>query len=247
MAFQSGSGHRYVIGEQQVPSVTAILAATRPIETVEALAQWSERVGVETAERIRTQSADRGTLLHQLAEQYLLGEPVDQALINEVRPWWLSIEPVLQRISEIQLMELPVYHPLLGYAGTPDLVANFSLGTAHQRLTLVDWKSADKEKRADWLGDYPIQLAAYCGALRQTHNLRIEQALIVLAHPQGAAQVFRFDRQQLSTHWQAWLQRLQQFWQMHEDHPLAVYALEYLAQLSAKHLSTTHPLEGTTK
>jgi PD-(D/E)XK nuclease superfamily len=246
VAFQSGSGHRYVIGEQQVPSVTTILASTRPIETVEALSQWSERVGVETAERIRTQSADRGTLLHQLAEQFLLGESVDQALINKVRPWWLSIEPVLQRISEIQLMETPVYHALLSYAGTPDLVANFSLGTTNQRLTLVDWKSTDKEKRIDWLGDYPIQLAAYCGALRQTHGFRIEQALIILAHPQGAAQVFCFDRQQLSTHWQAWLQRLQQFWQMHEDHPLAVNALEYLSQLSAKRLSTTNPLEGKT-
>jgi PD-(D/E)XK nuclease superfamily len=246
MAFQSGSGQRYVIGEQQVPSVTAILAATRPVETVEALAQWSERVGVETAERIRTQSADRGTLLHQLAEQFLLGKPVDQSLIVEVRPWWLSIKPVLQRISEIQLMEMPVHHPLLGYAGTPDLVANFSLGTANQRLTLVDWKSAEREKRADWLGDYPIQLAAYCGALRQTHSLRIEQALIVLAHPQGTAQVFPFDRQQLSTHWQTWLKRLQQFWQMHEDHPLAVNALEYLSQLSAKRLSATNSQEGKT-
>jgi hypothetical protein len=246
MAFQSGSSHRYVIGEQQVPSVTTILAATRPVETVEALAQWSERVGVETARRIRTQSTDRGTLLHQLAEQYFLGEPLDQALIAEVRPWWLSIEPVLQRIHDIQLMETPVYHALLNYAGTPDLVANFSLGTTNQRLTLVDWKSADKEKRADWLGDYPIQLAAYCGALRQTHSLRIEQALIVLAHPEGAAQVFCFDRQQLSTYWQAWLQRLQQFWQMYEDHPLAVNALEYLSQLSAKRLSITNPLEGKT-
>jgi PD-(D/E)XK nuclease superfamily len=247
MAFQARSGHHYVIGEQQVPSVTTILAATRPVETVEALVAWSERIGVKTAERIRTQSADRGTLLHQLAEQFLLGKTMDQALINEVRPWWLSIEPVLQRISEIQLMEMPVYHPLLGYAGTPDLVANFSLGTTNQRLTLVDWKSADKEKRADWLVDYPIQLAAYCGALRQTHSLRIEQALIVLAHPEGAAQVFCFDRQQLSTHWQTWLQRLRQFWQMHEDHPLAVNALEYLFQLSTKRLSTTNPQEGKTE
>jgi hypothetical protein len=247
MAFQSGSRHRYTIGEQQAPSVTTILAATRPVETVEALVAWGERVGVETAERIRTQSADRGTLLHQLVEQYLLGEPVDRALIAEVRPWWLSIEPVLQRISEIKLMEMPVYHPLLGYGGTPDLVAHFSLGTANQRLTLVDWKSADKEKRADWLGDYPIQLAAYCGALRQTHSLRIEQALIVLAHPQGAAQVFRFDRQQLSTHWQAWLKRLQQFWQMSEDHPLAMNALEYLSQLLVKHVQPTNPQQGKTQ
>ncbi|MBC7879693.1 MAG: PD-(D/E)XK nuclease family protein [Anaerolineae bacterium] len=224
--------------------MTTILAATRPVETVEALVAWGERVGVETAERIRTQSADRGTLLHQLVEQYLLGEPVDRALIAEVRPWWLSIEPVLQRISEIKLMEMPVYHPLLGYAGTPDLVANFSLGTANQRLTLVDWKSADKEKRADWLSDYPIQLAAYCGALRQTHSLRIEQGMIVLAHPLGPAQVFRFDRQQLSTHWQAWLKRLQQFWQMSEGHPLAADVLHYLSLMSVKRLYTNNPLEG---
>lgn len=234
MAFQSGSGHRYLVGEQQVPSVTTILASTRPVETIEALVAWSERVGVETAERIRTQSADRGTLLHQLAEQFLLGELVDQALIAEVRPWWLSIEPVLQRICEIKLMEMPVYHSLLGYAGTPDLVANFSLGTANPRLTLVDWKSADQEKRADWLGDYPIQLAAYCGALRQTHGLRIEQGLIVLAHPQGPAQVFRYDRQQLGTYWQAWLKRLELFWQIHKEHPLATDALVHLSQLSMK-------------
>lgn len=234
MAFQLGPSYHYLVGEQHVPSVTTILAATRPIQTVEALAAWSDRVGVETAKRIRTQSADRGTLLHQLVEQYLLGEPVDQTSIAEVRPWWFSIEPILQRIRHIKLMEMPVYHPQLSYAGIPDLVADFNLGAADQRLTLIDWKSADKEKRADWLGDSPVQLAAYCGALRQTHGLRIEQGLIVLAHPLGPAQVFRFDRQQLGEHWRAWLQRLKQFWQMTEDHPLAANALQHLAQLAAK-------------
>ena len=54
-----------------LPSVTTILDKTKPPEKVEALNQWRRRVGVEKAQQITTEAANRGTRMHTYLEQYV--------------------------------------------------------------------------------------------------------------------------------------------------------------------------------
>ena len=57
-----------------VPSVTTILDRTKSEEKKQALANWKKRVGSAEAQRITTESANIGTVIHAMIESYILGE-----------------------------------------------------------------------------------------------------------------------------------------------------------------------------
>ncbi len=63
----------YDIGNDKLPSVTTILSQTQPEEKKAKLAEWQQKVGKNEAERIRDQSAERGTIMHRILEGYLTG------------------------------------------------------------------------------------------------------------------------------------------------------------------------------
>ena len=60
----------YDIGNDKLPSVTTILSQTQPEEKKAKLAEWQQKVGKNEAERIRDQSAERGTIMHRILEGY---------------------------------------------------------------------------------------------------------------------------------------------------------------------------------
>ena len=64
---------RYLIGEKKLPSVTAILDATKSEEDKAALANWRERTGQKEAEAITKAASSRGSKMHAYLESYLLG------------------------------------------------------------------------------------------------------------------------------------------------------------------------------
>jgi genome maintenance exonuclease 1 len=65
-----------------VPSVTTILDKTKPEEKRQALANWKKRVGVEKAQQITTEAANRGTRLHTYLEHYVLDDVLKEKGIN---------------------------------------------------------------------------------------------------------------------------------------------------------------------
>ncbi|MBC8120764.1 MAG: hypothetical protein H7Y22_02870 [Gemmatimonadaceae bacterium] len=225
--FEEYGGRHYSIGEQLLPSVTTVLAATRPAADTEALRQWAEQIGAEQAEAIRSAAEERGTRLHTLIERRLSGQVVEQLDAEQVAvlPWWSSVLPVLSRIQSVHFLEHTVHHPHFCYAGSLDLVASVGTGDGHpeedERLVLIDWKSSGKAKQRAWLGDYPLQLAAYWHALQVNQPNSCTEGWIVVAHPLGTAQVHRFYRADLERAWFEWLARLEHFWSLFPQHPLS--------------------------
>ena len=63
---------RYSIDNSSLPSVTAILSATKSEEDKAALAAWKERVGHKEAERIKNEVSSRGTSMHTYLERNLI-------------------------------------------------------------------------------------------------------------------------------------------------------------------------------
>ncbi len=106
-----------------LPSVTTILNATKPQADREALLQWRQRLGTAEANRIAGTASRRGTGTHKQIQRYLEGK--DLAISETVLPYWQSIEPILQNIQNVRLIEGPVFHYELGYAGKVDCVASF--------------------------------------------------------------------------------------------------------------------------
>ncbi len=205
-------GKQYYVDAKgdRFPSVTTILNATKPQEDRDALFNWRNRVGVEEANRISGAASRRGTSTHKHIQRYLLGE--DISCPDAAKPYWESLQSVLQDINEVRLVEGSVFHYDLTYAGRVDCVASYK-GVP----CVLDWKTADKPKgSAERLHDAPIQLAAYCGAVNQfyqEYGIELNHAGVVVAVPGMQAEVFWFDPDKMMIYWQQWQKRIAEFWQ----------------------------------
>lgn len=202
---------------QRLPTVTTILNATRSQTQRQALQNWRQRVGVEAAAQISSTASRRGTGTHRQIQRYLRGE--SPVCSEAVRPYWDSIWPVLQDLDQIRLVESPVFHNPLRYAGQIDCVASY------QGIPcLCEWKTADQPKGSlERLYDYPLQVAAYWGAvnqLYQDYDLSLNYAMLVVAIPETPAEVFWFEPEALTVYWQVWEQRLAAYWRWRSDRGL---------------------------
>jgi genome maintenance exonuclease 1 len=165
---------------KKVPSVTTILSATVPEEKKEILREWRERVGVEKAQQITTEAANRGTKMHTFLENYILEGKLADKPSNPFS--WAShsmaqtiITNGLKNIDEYWGVEIPVYFPGI-YAGTTDL-AGVHLGSE----AIMDHKQSNNWKREDWIDDYKIQLAAYAEAHNEVHGTKINKGVVFMA------------------------------------------------------------------
>jgi len=193
-----------------LPAVTTILKATQPIESVAALSNWRKKLGNTEANRIAVTSRRRGELLHQWVKDYLQGlSPTASSLIQ---PYGYSVQPVLEKLSDVQLVETVVPNYVEGYAGKVDLVARYQ-GVP----CTIEWTTAEEPKlRVEKLYDKPLQLVAYGGAINRCYGEtlfgnKIVNALIVVALPDEDAEIFVLGREQLLEYWQKWLKRLKFF------------------------------------
>lgn len=185
-------GRAYVVGGRLFPSVTTVLAATayKP-----GLAEWRQRVGEAEAERIRREAAERGTRLHAMMEDYLATGAEGHGA------WWASIRQVLPRLRATTLAEAPVAkRGELGYVGTVDHVGIWAppvvTRASRARLTVTDWKSANREKPRAWVEDYEIQIAAYADT-DEVRELGPEAGLVAIAVPNEKPTLIEMDRKRL--------------------------------------------------
>ena len=118
----SPDGRRYVtLDGNAYPSVTTVLG----ILNEESIAKWRKRVGEEEANRIGTRAAGRGTLVHQIIEEYLKNKDVDDYLPH-IRQSLENLRPILDsRIGKIYGLEVPLYSSHLGLAA--DAIVSLSL------------------------------------------------------------------------------------------------------------------------
>ena len=206
----------------RVPSVTTILDKTKPEEKKAALNEWRKRVGVENAQKITTEAANRGTRMHTYLEHYVKeGELKDRGS----NPFgWAShamaqtvIEDGLVNVNEFWGVEIPLYFPKL-YAGTTDCV-----GIHQQDQSILDFKQTNKPKKAEWIEDYYLQLTAYALAHNEVYGTDIRKGVVLmcvkppvdamgnpLARP--VYQEFILKPEDFSYWEDAWWRRLEQYY-----------------------------------
>jgi len=206
------NGNQYYVDAKgdRLPSVTTILNATKPQEQRDRLVNWRQRLGTDEANRISGAASRRGTQTHKQIQRYLGGE--DIPCPEASRPYWESIKPVLQNIDSVRLLEGLVFHHDLSYGGIVDCVASYK-GIP----CVCEWKTADKSKGSvERLFDYPLQLAAYLGAVNQyyqDYGVKLAHTLLVVAIPQMPAEVFWFEPAAVDLYWQQWEKRVAAYWQ----------------------------------
>ena len=203
-----GSRH-YDLGNEKLPSVTTILAATQTKEKRESLLKWQERIGKENATRIRDQAAERGTAMHAFLEAYLHGKQrVDLTNIGQEARIMAQqiIEQGLTDLEEFWGTEVTVFYPGL-YAGATDLVGMYQ-GTE----SICDFKQSNKPKKKEWVGDYFLQLAAYAMAHNHVYNTKITQGVILLCTKDNLFQRFVVDGPEFVAHQHGFLARVSQYY-----------------------------------
>jgi ATP-dependent exoDNAse (exonuclease V) beta subunit len=164
---------------RRVPSVTTILSATQPEEKKQALQNWRKAVGVERAQAITTDAANRGTRMHKYLEDYIKNNILSERGSN---PYSFAshamaqtvIEDGLKNVNEIWGVEIPLYFPQM-YAGTTD-----GCGLHLNDESILDYKQTNKPKREEWIQDYYLQLVAYALAHNEVYGTKIRKGVVLM-------------------------------------------------------------------
>ena len=205
-----GSRH-YDVGQQKLPSVTTILAATQSEEKRKSLEAWKSRVGEAQADRIKDTAAVRGTAMHKYLEEYLEGRNyLDLTLPGqEARTMATKVieEGLKDRLHEIWGSEVTVHYPGL-YAGATDVV-----GIYEGRQSIVDFKQSNKPKRREWIIDYFLQLAAYATAHNHVYGTKIDQGVNLICTKDGLFQKFSIEGKEFQKYCWEWLRRVDQYYE----------------------------------
>ena len=179
-------GYRfYDIDGQNYPSVTSVLG----IRKKEGLQKWRDSVGNEVANWEMNRAARRGKSFHKLVEQYLNNETPS---IRDVLPLGLFrlAKPYIDQINNIRLLEKIMVSPKLTIAGQVDCVAEYN-----GKLSVIDFKSANKERIEDWIENYFLQCTAYSSMYEETFGEKIEQIVVLLAAEDGTMTAYVKDPQ----------------------------------------------------
>ena len=194
---------------EPVPSVTTILDKTKPKEKRQALANWKKRVGTENAQRITTEAANVGTIMHNILEHWVkneeyTGDNLLQAkmMAEKVKE---NVEPNLDEVwgSEVNLCAANLY------AGTTDLV-----GVWKGKPTIMDFKQTNKPKKREWIDDYFMQGAAYALAHNEMFETKIESIAIFMCSRECNFQLFEVEGKEFYEWTEKWGERLAEFYSL---------------------------------
>ena len=200
-----GKRHYTTPDGRQVPSVTTILSQTKDMTH---LIAWKKRVGEKEAQRIATESASIGTVMHRSLEKHVKGEsrvPGSNLIQQQAHAMAnVIIENGLKDVSEVWGSEINLYYPEL-YAGTTDLI-----GVYKGQPAIMDFKQARKLKKAEWVEDYYLQLVAYAEAHNKLFDTKISNGRIFICTQNNEYQTFEIDNYD---QWVGkWFNRVEQYY-----------------------------------
>jgi ATP-dependent exoDNAse (exonuclease V) beta subunit len=154
------------------------------------------------------ESANIGTVMHKSLERHVKGEsrtPGSNLIQQQAHAMAnVIIEHGLKDVSEVWGSEINLYYPEL-YAGTTDLI-----GVYKGEPAILDFKQARKLKKAEWIEDYYLQLAAYINAHNKLFNTNIRQGRIFICTQNNEFQTFEIDSYDKWS--DRWFRRLEQYY-----------------------------------
>ena len=202
---QTPKGRQYVgDDENPVPSVTTVLDKT---SDKTALIAWRKRVGEAEATRISTESAGLGTKVHNSLEKYVLGEEWEikgnnhisimaKTMVDEM------VDKGLSQVDEMWGVEVGLIATGL-YAGTAD-----GIGMFNGEPSIIDFKTAKKIKKREWIEDYFLQGCAYALAHNEMFESKIKQVAILMIDREGKYADFVIEGNEFEEFCEKWADRL---------------------------------------
>jgi len=170
----------YNIDGKAYPSVTSVLGIKKKAE----LQGWREKIGENVANWEMGRAARRGKATHLLVEEYLKGKTPSERGVLPLGLFKL-LRPYIDQIDNIHLLETIMYSPKLTIAGQVDCIAEYN-----GKLSVIDFKTANKERQESWIDNYFLQTTAYAQMYEETFGKNIDQIVILLASEDGSVQNF---------------------------------------------------------
>jgi len=212
----------YDIGQDKLPSVTTILAATQSDEKKASLEAWRQRLGAEAADKVKDDAAARGTVLHHIIESWLTDQghldltEVGQLAEKMARQIWSNC--IESRLTEIWGIEPTVFHGGMGYAGAVDLIC------VHDGVpTVCDWKQKNKvihSFQKHYIYDYGLQIAAYSLAFQDMSGENIHKGVNAMVTPKLEYMEFSYEGEEFKKLKYEWMKRVEQYYEMKEKNQL---------------------------
>jgi len=170
----------YEVEGQAFPSVTTVLGY-RPKP---GLIAWRKNVGEEAAKWEMGRAARRGKATHTLIEEYLKGETPST---RDVLPLGLFqlIKPYIAQIDNVHCLEAILYSKQLTLAGQVDCIAEYN-----GKLSVIDFKTANKERNDEWNKGYYMQCTAYAVMYEELFGTPIDQIVILMACEDGSSKAY---------------------------------------------------------
>lgn len=179
----AGGGRLYTTPDgRNYPSVTTVLGA---MEDKSWLQDWYAAVGEDEAKRITRESAQRGTEMHHLIENYLTGGEIDKSLSGF--SCFNKLKIYLNKITPLGI-EVPLWSDRLRVAGRTDCI-----GIYEGKLCIIDFKSARSEKRPETIVGYFRQATLYSMMLHERLGISAKRLVILIGTPDGFPQEFKRD------------------------------------------------------
>ena len=157
------------------PSITTVLSC----RGTSWLSDWIAAVGPDQAASVSKKACSIGTTLHALCEKYLLNESIKVDLIRampEAKLRFKNFRSFLDDISEVFLLERPVYSTYLKVAGTVDCFAVYK-----GKPCVIDFKTANRPKTVDDIKGYFAQATFYAYAIAELYNVPVPSIVIAIA------------------------------------------------------------------
>ena len=207
------NGQRYYVNAEgdPVPSVTSILSKTKDMTALNA---WKKRVGAAEAQRIVTESANLGTIMHKHLESYIEGverpSGTNQVYVQAKNLSETVIEHGLKNVDEVWGIETLLAFPGL-YGGTADLIC------VHEGVPAIgDFKTSRKFKKKEWIEDYFMQASAYALAHNEVYGTNIQKGVIFMVTHDNEYQQFVVEGNEFQTFTDKWLDRVETYYKMNK-------------------------------
>ena len=177
--YETPTGEKY-------PSITTVLGKQPGKQ--KGLQEWRERVGVAQAQIISGKAARRGSVFHNIVENYLQDEDISDFKQQNFMAWCMFGEMkshLDEKINEVVLQEQTMFSSKFKVAGRCDLI-----GVYKDKLSVVDFKTTTTTKKEEWIDDYFIQCAAYASMFEEHTGEPVEDVVIMMVAEDGEVQLF---------------------------------------------------------
>ncbi len=181
---RQGKYRFYDINGTNYPSVTSILGVRKKVE----LQQWRDKIGENVANWEMGRAARRGTATHNLIENYLKGEPLEERSVLPLGLFKL-MKPYIDQIQNIHCLETVLYSSKYKLAGQVDCIAEYN-----GKLSVIDFKTANKERKEEWIDNYFLQCTAYALMYEELFKKDIDQIVVIIGGEDGSMATYIKDK-----------------------------------------------------